>query len=129
MELETAYPTRNGLAISPFELELPEIETEKLTNHHGSYFRRMFGKTALHQCFRDLDIVQFQLPDNQHQWIHDNYGAVRMPTPTQMWYAIHTARERDGDKAIRQGSAMRPVYSGISKDKIDKIDRIYHKIK
>ena len=129
MEHEQNYPSYNGIIVPPFELELPEADTDKLTNHHGAFFKRLFGHTALHGCFRNLDCNQWQLPDNQHQWLHDEYGPVRVPTPSQMWYQIHTAQERDGNHAIRGGSAFKPVYEAIAKERMDKIDRAYHKLK
>ena len=121
------YPTRNGLAVSPFELELPERTTEIKTNHHGCYFARLFGHSALHHCFRNLDSLQWQLPENQHQWIHDEYDAVRIPTPLQMWHAIHYAQERN--QMLRYGSAKHFELQPITKGVIDKVDRAYHKLK
>lgn len=93
-----AYPTRNGIAVPPSELELPESQLNlgdlgNFNTHHLEYTRRSFGRFALSQCLRDLERLQTSLPRDVHQALHDTYAPPEFPTEYQAASEIMEAYE------------------------------------
>lgn len=81
------YPTRNGIAISPHELRLPDSRYEdnekRRNNHHAHYTASKFGQLAVTQCLRDLERHQYVLPIDTHSWLHATYDPPALPTEEQ----------------------------------------------
>lgn len=94
----TRYPTHNGIAVSPLLLDLPDSrygwDTRKhQSNHHLEYTSRQFGRTAVHQCLRDLERLQLPMPVDVHIWLHDTYDPPKLPTETQAAMEVIDAHE------------------------------------
>ena len=82
------YPTRNGLIISPYELDYTEptqadIERKRTTMHHGWWTARDFGRTAIGATFRALETNVYPMLRNEHNQgtdtLHDKYSPPPMP--------------------------------------------------
>jgi hypothetical protein len=93
-----AYPTRQGVAISPFELELPPSNlnheaSRNYNNHHLAFTRKMYGKQTLYIVFRNLDHLQKYMLVDQHDWLHREYEPPLMPTPQQAIHEIERCKD------------------------------------
>jgi len=100
--MDRPYPTRNGVAVNPLELDLPEFEGTH-NNHHHEFTKRMFGGLILFQTFRDLERHQTLLPIKTHNELHRRYAPPEMPTVGQ---AMNTVMEAmDAGESLRIGSA------------------------
>lgn len=77
------YPTVDGIAVSPWELDLPETHTKERNNHHAHFTRRAFGRFAITQALRDLERHQYLMHVDQHNWLHDRYEPPELPTDGQ----------------------------------------------
>ena len=107
--LDVRYPTRAGVAIPPFELDLPEshLDPNKIKNynlHHGAWTAKFFGKCVLLQTMRNLEANQGLLLLDTHQWLHDTYDPPAPPTPLQALYEIERAKDNDEYMLVRDGS-------------------------
>ena len=106
------YPTRNGIAISPYELELPRSETFETNNHHGEYIARLFGKNVLLLMVRNLACEQTILPIDQHNWLHYNFDTPKMPTMIQAMDKIEEQLDCGGLLKVKhkgKGYTERPL--------------------
>ena len=74
------YPTEKGIVVSPYELELPHAERFDTNLHHGEYEARVFGRNIILLMVRNLKCLHWQLPIDQHDWIHYNYAMPKEPT-------------------------------------------------
>lgn len=86
--MERSYPIRNGIAIPTCEIELPESRLDpenkySFNNHHLNFTRREFGKLAILQTLRDLQVQQDRMPVDVHGWLHKYYAPPELPTPEQ----------------------------------------------
>ena len=120
---ERPFPTRNGVAINPFELDLPQFEGSK-NIHHWAWTKAAFGSLALFQTFRDLERHQTLLAIPTHNYIHAHYAPPEMPTVGQ---AMNTVMEAyDGSESLRIGSAGRFELIPITYSLIKQIKREYN---
>lgn len=110
--MERHYPTRNGIAISPYELELPRAETFETNNHHGEFEARHFGKNIILTMVRNLAVEQWELPKDQHCWIHMFYLEPKLPTLYQAMDKIEEQLDCGGLLKIKhkgKGYIERPL--------------------
>lgn len=77
------WPTRNGIAVPPDEMWLPRPNTKDRNNHHSCWTRKRFEKHATLLALRNLDRHQYEMPVNQHNWLHKNYDPPELPTHEQ----------------------------------------------
>lgn len=120
---ERPYPTRNGVAIDPLELDLPHIEGVK-NIHHWAWTKAAFGSLALFQTFRDLERHQSLLTIPTHNYIHAHYAPPVMPTVGQ---AMNTVMEAyDASESLRIGSAGRFELIPITYSLVKQIKREYN---
>ena len=121
-------PTRNGVAISPFELNLPESHLDlsreqSWNNHHNGWEARTFGSLALLQTFRDLERHQFLMPIDQHDILHRLYAPPVIPTMQEAMFVVSEAY--DASERLRTGSARNPVYYTIGNDVMRRVTLDY----
>jgi len=122
------YPTRNGVAISPYELSFSpsrlDLSNEYNFNlHHAEFTRREFGRFALLDTFRSLSSNQYILPIDTHAELHRLYNPPDLPTPEQAMDRIQQAV--DSGEPLRYGSALHPEYRPIGKEILRLINREY----
>lgn len=120
------YPTRNGIAVPPHEIELPESELdlgrlENFNTHHWSFTRRAMSRFALTQTLRDLERLQSSLPRDVHQELHRRYSAPVFPTPYQAAAEIMDAHEQDESVRIYNIERKRYELYSIPTSTIDEI--------
>lgn len=120
------YPTRNGIAIPPQELELPStrLNTENrysYNNHHANFTRRAFGRLAVFQTLRDLERHQYRMGVDVHAYLHKIYEPPVMPTPEQALAEVIDAYEQ-GER-LRFGSQDNPEFMPILPNKIKYLTR------
>jgi len=77
------YPSRNGIPIPIYELDLPPSNCEILNNHHNCWTARKFGQSILFLAVRNLETHQFLMPVDQHAYLHSVYDPPELPTPQQ----------------------------------------------
>lgn len=116
------YPTRNGLPISPFELDLPASRERRRNNHHSAWTASVMSRLAVTQTFRDLEAYQDIMPLDQHNWIHHEYEPPRIDLQAVF---DRVMQAYDLSERLRLGSAFKPVYKPISDEKLAKIKREY----
>lgn len=97
--MERRYPTRNGIAVPPHELDLPPSELdlgrfENFNTHHWEFTRRAMGQFAITQTLRDLERLQSSLPKDVHQELHRRFDAPVFPTAYQAASEIMDAHEQ-----------------------------------
>ncbi len=76
------YPTdKRGIAISPLELGYTPVEHKRgvTSNHHHQYEKRRYQATRIHQLFRGLIINVTPLYISEHNELHREYEAPRVP--------------------------------------------------
>ena len=127
--MEKAIPTLHGVAISPFELGLPESHLDlsndrNWNNHHQAFAARAFGSLALFQTFRDLERHQFIMPVDQHDTLHRLYGPPKMPTIKEAMDVVVEAYE--GSERLRRGSAGNPTFQMIGLDVLHRVSQDYN---
>lgn len=77
------YPTRNGIAISPYELVLPQAHTKNFNNHHSHFTRKKFERHAVTTALRNLERHQYEMPVDVHEALHDMYAPPEFPSEQQ----------------------------------------------
>lgn len=131
----TPYPTSAaGLPISPYELgivtEVPEGMKVEYTNHHGCYTAREFGRSIILQTLRDLEALQWIVPQASHNGrggLHEIYESPILPTPEQALDALVWAY--DANMPLRTGSACRPIFTPFSQSRLARIMVEYERLK
>jgi len=113
---ELAYPTRNGLAIHPMELELPESHlnpesTRNWNHHHMQWTRKQYGKQFLYFAFRSIETRQLHMLVDQHDWVHQEYDPPVMPTIQQALKEIERAKDAGEMLNLRQPAKAKGTYS------------------
>lgn len=78
-----AYPTREGIAVSPYELDLPQTHTKEKNNHHAHFTRRTFEQHATHLALRNLERHQYVMPTDVHNELHRRYQPPELPSYEQ----------------------------------------------
>jgi hypothetical protein len=78
------YPTRNGLAVSPYELDFHapteyERRSKRTTNHHLYWTKQQYGTTAIRHTFRNLVDHVEPLLRREHEGLHDKYTPPPIP--------------------------------------------------
>jgi hypothetical protein len=113
------YPVDSeGLPIHPRELDLPQStlnpnRPQNFNNHHFAFTARRFGRLAISQTFRDLDINQMVMPKDVHGELHREYNEMKyMPHLATMLEVIEA--QRFVPEALRYGSANSPLYRDIT---------------
>lgn len=126
------YPTHQGMPINPRELDIPESNLDPenpytKNNHHGCYFARSFGEIALFRYFRDLEMNQFVIPMDQHNWIHSHYDQTPLPRPIQAMSALSMAYDlqSEGKPALKYGSANNPHFVLLTAENMADITASY----
>lgn len=82
------YPTRNGIAVPIYELDIPQSGLDPgidhNTNlHHLEFTRRAMGQFLMTRTLRSIYDLQHDLPLDTHNWLHRHYSAPQFPTPQQ----------------------------------------------
>ena len=124
------YPTRNGIAIPPSELELPESHLDlradySWNNHHMEWERRKYGKHIIYQTLRNLDRLQVVMPVDVHNALHDTYTPPKMPTLKQASDEIMDAWEEMEGIKIYHGKDKGYVERDIPFETIIHIRKYY----
>ena len=120
--MERRYPTKNGIAVSPFELDLPYSGERRENNHHGNFTRRAFSRLAVTEALRNLDRHQYLLPVDTHNYLHRVYSPPEMPTPEQAAREVIDAYEH-GEQFKVRGRGYE--YRDIPKDLVDGFVAMY----
>ena len=120
--MERKYPTRNGIAIPPQELELPDTRLDienrySFNNHHANFTRRQFARLAVFQTLRDTERHQHRLGVDVHSLLHKLYEPPQMPTPEQALAEVIDCYE-NGER-LRFGSQNNPTFMPILENKIN----------
>lgn len=107
------YPTVRGIPVSPLTLELPEslLKPEKdynWHNHHACYIRRVFGRNAILNTFRNLESNQYAIPKDVHVYLHSRYSPPEPPTPREA--ISHLYRAYRHKERLREGSNNNPIF-------------------
>lgn len=124
------YPTISGFSVDPKELDLREShlnpnKKENWNNHHGCYIRRSFTGLAILQLCRDLELNQFGMLVDQHDYLHANFDTPPPPTLLQCMDRLMAAK--DCDERIRTGSLNNPKYRLLNENDLFKINHEYDK--
>ncbi len=126
------YPTISGIGIDPFELDLPESKLNpnkkhNYNNHHVCWIAKSFGCLAILQTCRDLELDQYPMLIDQHDWLHNNNEPPLPPTPLQALDRIVAAYEC-GER-LRYGSCNNPKFKELTEDKIVYLKHEYDSIR
>jgi hypothetical protein len=117
-------PLRNGLPVSPYELDLAPSELDldneyNFTNHHWLFVSSIIGQTTLGRVARDLERHQTCLPRDTHIVLHAQYQPpyqskrdVGFGVVKGMMEAVDEAYLKNED--MRFGSACNPRYVPLS---------------
>jgi hypothetical protein len=107
---ELQYPTRNGIAINPREIELPEtkLDFNEKNLHHLEWLKRLMGKFAILTILRDLDSLQSGEYIDVHNWLHTQFEPPELPTIRQAMDYIDDAYNHD--EKLQTGSLKHPKY-------------------
>ncbi len=122
------YPTRDGVAISPEELDFPisHLNPENrgnYNNHHAEFYSRLFGGSALFSIFRNLEVNQYPMLLDTHALLHATFDAPQFPTPYQAMTAIQDEYDHLG--SLRFGSQNRPHLVPLNGSIMDDVNRAY----
>jgi len=122
-------PTISGFSVDPKELDLRESylnpnKKENWNNHHGCFIRRSFTGLAMLQLCRDLELNQFGMLIDQHDYLHDSFGAPPPPTLLQCMDRLMAAK--DCDESIRIGSLHKPKFRLLNEGDIFKVNREFN---
>lgn len=108
--MEKVYPSRNGLPISAYELELrpSELDLDKNENyslHHLHFPARLMGRLLITNTLRNLEYEQEELPNDQHNLgkfaLHTLYLPPEPPTLRQAMDRLDLAKETNERMRIR----------------------------
>ena len=117
------YPTRDGIAVSPFELNLPDTrrpdKRKYRSNHHTHYTAPRFSKSSTLQAMRNLSRHQVILPNDVHRFIHDNYEPPELPSEPQAAKEIIDAYENGELFKIYNTFLKTYIYEEIPKEIVD----------
>jgi hypothetical protein len=122
------FPTRNGLAISPYELGFtvptPEqLETRRaVTIHHGQWERDRYTGPRHRTVFRNLITNTYPMLAPEHIILHEDYDAPVRPKDSVMidvldeYIALHGFIECIREKQTRSTYIIMPeAYEGIKR--------------
>lgn len=123
-------PTISGFSVDPKELGLRESrlnpnKKENWNNHHGCYIRRSFTGLAMLQLCRDLELNQFGMLIDQHDYLHANFDTPPPPTLLQCMDRLMAAV--DCGERIRVGSLNNPKYRLLNENDIFIVNREFDK--
>lgn len=126
------YPTINGIAISPYQLELPKTrldigKPESYNNHHYEWTARAMGCFVLTRMLRNLDSEQGSLLVDVHDWLHEFFLPPELPTPYQAITRIGEAYERQ--EPLRFGSIHKPQIRLMTPAERQQCEDEYKKVK
>lgn len=129
--MSEAYPTRNGVAVSPIELGFTESaldlsDRHNFNNHHNAWSARSFGALSLFQTFRDLDRHQFKMPKDTHDRLHATYEPPEMPTVGQAMNVVMEAW--DAGEALRKGSVGKFELIPVTLALIKQVKKEYNEV-
>lgn len=113
------YPTRNGIAVAPTEIWLPESHKRGKNNHHAHFTGTKYARTAATLALRDLNRHQHVLPLDVHKWLHDNYEPPEIASEQQAAHEIIEAYDMGEQFKIYDRYAKRYGYHEIPKDIVD----------
>lgn len=126
-----AYPSINGVAVDPIELDLGSSRLNpnnkhNFNNHHGEFYNRLYdrkmGAAALFNFFHDLESNQYPMLIDQHDRLHDRFGAPAFPTAFQAREKIELDLSNNG--RLRKGSLGHPNYTSLEII-MEQVDRSY----
>lgn len=128
---ERDYPTRCGIPVPAWELDLPIIDftnkQNRLSKHHDCWTRRRFGRSILFSTLRDLETCQTNISRGTHDLLHKIYLPPQLPTPQQAMNYVSDACE-NGTR-LCYGTAMNPEYEKIGKELLHRVKADYKKLK
>lgn len=130
---ERPYPTDYvGVPIPPEELGFEIGQRREWNNHHLAYFRRSFGQLAISQTFRDLELMQREMPVTEHRRLHGLYTGIQVPSLLTMMDIIDGERLSGGQLKIYDDTRERGdryVLSQISQARWNflKKEYVHHK--
>lgn len=105
---ERPYPTDLvGAPIPPEELGFEIGHSGEWNNHHMAYFRRSFGRLAISQTFRDLELLQREMPVVEHRRLHTLYTGIQVPSLLTMMDIIDRERLSGGQLKIYDSTRER----------------------
>jgi len=117
------YPTRNGISIPIHEIELPPTHFERpelhSNNHHNMWGRKTMGRTAITQTLRDLDRLQFVMPVDVHNSLHQLYAPPEKPTLRQAMDEIDEAYQLGETLKIYNLATHKYEYHPITPERLD----------
>lgn len=122
------YPTINGVAIDPKELDWPESRLNpdnrnNYNNHHGEFYSKLFGGAALFSIFRNLEANQYPMLLDIHALLHARFDAPTFPTPYQAREKIEEEYEALGQ--LRFGSQNHPNFVPLTGHIMDDVNKSY----
>lgn len=83
------YPTDAvGIPIPPEELGFRVGLERRTNNHHMNFCAKSFGKLAISQTFRDLELFQRDMPITEHDRLHRLYSGIEVPSLITMMDVI-----------------------------------------
>ena len=134
---ELAYPTRQGVPVSPLEIydlndSILNLEAERNWNlHHSCWTRKQFGRNILYLTFRQIETHQLFMPVDIHDQVHREYEPPKMPTPQQAIYEIERAKHHGEQLRIRQPAKKigKYVLEQITEDTFTKCKASYNQLK
>ena len=114
-----AYPTREGIAVSPYELDLPQTHTKEKNSHHAHFTRRSFEKHATLLALRNLERHQYVMPVDVHNELHKRYEPPEMPSYEQAAKEVIDAYEHGENFKIWNRQCHWYEHKPIPKDLVD----------
>lgn len=78
------YPTRKGIAVSPYELGFVIPESSQKTTRHHAHFERCQYDLRHRSLFRNLISNVYPLLPYEHQDLHERFDAPKVPSDVLM---------------------------------------------
>ena len=122
------YPSRNGLPLSPIDVELPgsrlKDKPSNKNNHHPLFPHKRYELGGIiYATPRDLEDMQCVLPKDVHNTgkdtLHSRYGPPEIPKPTTVIDRILEALA--SGESLQSGTAQNPILVPVSTELVDEI--------
>ena len=126
------YPTREGIVVPLYELELPQsnidrLETQNVNNHHMEFTRKSFGRFLITRTLRELYDLQTDLPLDVHAWLHKNYAPPEFPSPQQAMARL--AQAYFSDEPLQRKASKGYAKREFTPDLWQRLNEEYEEIK
>lgn len=126
--MKEPYPRRDGIAVSPLELNLPSgtrRNERKKEVHHTHFTAEAFARHPITLDLRDLERHQVPLSSYAHGVLHASYFPPELPTGEQAAREIIDAYEK-GEKFRRYDMSLgRYMQLEIPPSLIDELVAVY----